>query len=123
MHMTDHKIVHIEFAAKNPSQSAAFYKEVFGWEIQDVPEMNYIMFDLGDGLGGGFPSIDGDATKEGDVMVYISTDDIQASLEKIKAAGGKMLKEETEIPEMGWYAIFEDPAGNRVAVYKSMTTE
>ncbi len=119
--MSEHKVVHIEFSAKEPKRSAAFYKDVFDWDIQDVPEMNYIMFDLGGGMGGGFPSIDGESIKEGDVMVYISTDDIGASLEKIEAAGGKTLVPETEIPETGWYAVFADPAGNRVAVYKSMT--
>ena len=120
--MSDHKRVHIEFAAKDPKRSAAFYQEVFGWEIQEVPEMNYIMFDQGDGLGGGFPEIDGETTNEGDVIVYIATQDIPATLGKIEAAGGKTLMPETEIPETGWFAIFEDPAGNRVAVYKSMTT-
>lgn len=118
--MFEHKIVHIEFAAKDPKASAAFYGDIFGWKMQEVPEMNYIMFDFGDGLGGGFPEIDGEIILPGDVMVYISNDDIASSLEKIQAAGGKTLVTQTEIPGMGWYAIFEDPGGNRVALYKGM---
>lgn len=120
--MSDHRIIHIEFAAKDPKASATFYGDVFGWKIQDMPEMNYIMFESGDDLGGGFPEIDGELMNTGDVIVYIDTDDIPATLREIKSAGGKTLIPETEIPETGWFAFFEDPAGNRVGLYKSMTT-
>jgi predicted enzyme related to lactoylglutathione lyase len=119
--MSKHKIVHIEFAAKDPRASATFYAEVFGWKYQEMPEMNYITFDTEADLGGGFPETDGEMMNPGDVIVYIDTDDIPASLVKIEAAGGKTLMPQTEIPEMGWFAFFEDPAGNRVALYKSMT--
>jgi predicted enzyme related to lactoylglutathione lyase len=119
--MSDHKIVHIEFAAKDPKTTAKFYGDIFGWDIQEVPEMNYIMFDFGDGTGGGFPEVDGEVMNPGDVVVYISTEDIPGTLAKIEGAGGKTLLGETEIPGMGWYAFFEDPGGVRAALYKSMS--
>jgi predicted enzyme related to lactoylglutathione lyase len=119
--MSDHKIVHVEFAAKEPEVSAKFYSDVFGWEIQEMSEMNYIMFDIDGDLGGGFPEIDGETTNAGDVIVYIDTDDIPSTLDKIEAAGGKTLMPETEIPETGWFAFFEDPAGNRVGIYKGLS--
>ena len=119
--MTKHNIVHVEFASKDPTASAAFYAGIFGWKMQEMPEMDYITFDTEEGPGGGFPKIDGEVTNPGDVIVYIETDDITATLKEIEAAGGKTLLAQTEIPEMAWFAFFEDPAGNRVALYKSTT--
>jgi hypothetical protein len=55
--------------------------------------------------------------KPGDVMVYIDSPDIEADLKKIEAAGGKLKVPKTEIPGQGWFAFFEDPTGNIVALY------
>lgn len=120
--MAKHNIVHVEFASKDPSISSAFYAGIFGWKIQEMPEMDYITYDTEDGPGGGFPMIDGEVTNPGDVIVYIETNDIPATLNEIEAAGGKTLMGQTEIPEMGWFAFFADPAGNRVGLFQSMPT-
>lgn len=117
--MAKHDIIHIEFPAKDLQADAKFYADCFGWKIQDLPEMEYAMFEAGDGPGGGFSKV-GDEVKPGDVMVYISTDDIEASLAQIESLGGKTVMPKTEIPETGWFAWFSDPTGNIVALYTSM---
>ncbi len=43
-------------------------------------------------------------------------DDIQASIKKVQAAGGKVLGEPMEIPGYGLYVSFFDTEGNRVAM-------
>ena len=83
--MTKHPIVHIEFSARDRGEAAKFYTEVFGWETQDMPEMNYTTFDVGQGPGGGFNPI-GEQVKAGDVSVYIGTDDIDATLAAAEVA-------------------------------------
>ena len=118
--MSKHSFVHIEFAAEDPKASSEFYKTLFGWKIEAVPGMDYVMFDTEPGLGGGFPKVDGELYKKGDVIVYVSTDDIEATLAKVEKLGGKTLLSKTEIPGMGWFAFFADPAGNRVGLYKGM---
>ena len=119
--MSKHTFVHIELSAKDPKTAADFYAKVFDWSIQPMPEMNYIMFDEGGGIGGGFPAVDVDGIEPGDVILYINTEDIEASLAQIEAAGGKKLRGKTEIPGMGWYAFFEDPGGNKLGLYTGMS--
>jgi predicted enzyme related to lactoylglutathione lyase len=119
--MSDHKIVHVEFAAADPAALSKFYGDAFGWKISAVPDFNYYMFDTGGGEGGGFPTPGGQFNfKVGEPMVYIGTDDIEASLAKITSLGGKAESGAVEIPGQGWFAIFHDPAGNRAALYKGL---
>ena len=119
--MSDHPIVHVEIPAQDTAAASKFYAEAFGWNIQHEPTFNYYMFQANPGPGGGFVQIGGMGdNKQGEVLIYIGTDDIDASLAKVEAAGGKMLQPKSEIPNVGWFAYFADPAGNRIALYTTM---
>jgi predicted enzyme related to lactoylglutathione lyase len=50
-------------------------------------------------------------------MVYFSVDDIEATLERVEANGGRTLNPRTAIGEYGFTAHFEDSEGNRVALH------
>lgn len=115
--MSGHPIVHIEFSAANADEAGKFYREMFDWEIQSWPEYNYATFKPQEGLGGGFAIVDGLQYKTGDVVVYISTEDLEGDLQKIAKAGGKTLLPRTAIDDNSWYAFFQDPFGNRVGLY------
>ena len=118
--MSDHPIVHIEFSAGSPEDAGEFYREAFSWEIEHYPEMDYVTYEADPGPGGGFNKVDGETIKAGDVIVYIQTSDIEASLAKIESLGGKTLLPTTEIPTVGWMAFFADPTGNRVALFTGL---
>lgn len=115
--MSDHPIAHIEFSANDPEETGKFYNELFDWKLESMPQMDYVTFETEPGRGGGFPRVDNETIKPGDVIVYVQTDDIQASLAKVEMLGGKTLQPKTEIPEIGWFAFFTDPTGNRVALF------
>jgi uncharacterized protein len=117
--MAEHAIAHIEFSAASPKEAAGFYTELFGWKHQEMPG-DYWMFDTGSNLGGGYNPVGSGGlydVKPGEVLVYVSTDDIDASLAKAEALGGKTITGKSPIPGIGWYAIFEDPTGNKVGLY------
>jgi uncharacterized protein len=116
--MYNHKIIHIELSAKDRKALGQFYKKVFGWELQDVDEMNYTTFTAGDGVGGGFNPVT-DENPAGTVTIYIDTDDVTASLKAVEQAGGTILMKETEIPNTGKIGLFRDPQGNMIGVYKA----
>jgi predicted enzyme related to lactoylglutathione lyase len=82
-----------------------------------APDGDYVCFEAPPGPGGGFPKVDGELIKPGDVLVYVATDDIDATLAKAEALGGKTLVPKTEIPGMGWWALFSDPTGNCVGLF------
>jgi predicted enzyme related to lactoylglutathione lyase len=117
--MSKRNVVHVEIPAANVEAAGKFYADLFGWKLQAMPEMKYTMWEAGDGTGGGFPEVS-DEFPAGQVLVYIASDDIDADLKNVKKLGGKVLREKTEIPGMGWFGIFQDPTGNVLAVYTSM---
>jgi predicted enzyme related to lactoylglutathione lyase len=118
--MSKHPIVHIEFSAEDGAAAARFYGELFGWKTEHIPEMNYTTFESGEGSpGGGFNPL-GEQVKAGDIYVYVQTDDIEASLAKAESLGGKTAVPKTEIPNVGWFALFTDPTGNVVGLFTGM---
>src|SRR5690606_37295808 len=98
-------------------EATKFYSALFGWECQAYPEMDYAMFNPGEGPGGGFPRIDDNLYRANQTLVYVSTDDIEASLAKAESLGGATVLPKTEIPGIGWFGIFKDLSGNHVALY------
>lgn len=121
--MSNHPIAHIELSSKDRKKSAEFYSSVFGWATQDIDEMDYTTFSPGENTpGGGFNPVS-DENPAGTVMVYIQADDLEATHNKIEAAGGTVLVREFEVPGNGWMSIFQDIDGNTVSLWKSMPQE
>ncbi len=119
--MPKHPIVHVEISTTDHQKSAEFYSKVFDWKVQHIDAMNYSTFSTGDDqLAGGFNPAPQNMPI-GSTSVYIGTDDIEASLAEIEANGGKTLMPKNEIPGMGWFALFQDPAGNTLGLYTDMT--
>jgi predicted enzyme related to lactoylglutathione lyase len=115
---TAHPIVHVEIPATDPQEAARFYHAVFDWEIRRHEALDYTGFDIGDGKGGGgFQKIDGQATRAGQVVIYIGADDVEGMLGKASALGAQVAMPRMEIPEVGWFGMFIDPSGVPVGVF------
>lgn len=118
--MSKRNIVHVEIPAANVEAAGKFYSDLFGWKLHHDANMNYTMWQAGDGDEyGGFPQVS-DENPAGQVLVYIDSDDIEADLKKVEKLGGKVLHAKAEIPGTGWYGVFQDPTGNVLALYTSM---
>jgi uncharacterized protein len=115
--MTKRSIVHIEIPARNRETTAKFYSDLFGWEFEHMGEpAPYTLFRTGN-VAGGYPDVGG-MYRPGDVLIYISSDDLQADLSNIENHGGQVIAPKIDVGEMGTMAIFTDPAGNRMALWK-----
>jgi len=111
--------VHVELNTTDLDKSKAFYGKLFDWTLEDVPmpEGTYTMIKVGQGTGGGMmkhpmpgaPSL---------WLAYVHVDDITASTQKAKSLGATILKDVTEIPQIGWFSIFLDPTGAAFALFK-----
>jgi predicted enzyme related to lactoylglutathione lyase len=118
--MSKRNIVHVEIPAANVAAAGKFYQELFGWKLQHDATMNYTMWEAGNGDEyGGFPQVSAE-NPAGQVLVYIHSDDIEADLKNVEKLGGKVLSLKTEIPQTGWFGIFQDPTGNVIGLYTSM---
>jgi predicted enzyme related to lactoylglutathione lyase len=117
-----HPIVHIELASSDPKATGKFLGDLFGWKIETDPNFDYVMFSSQENVGGGLPSVS-ETMKEGEILVHVQTDSIETSLARVTELGGQVLVGKTEIPGIGWFAIFNDPSGVKLALYQSMTQQ
>jgi predicted enzyme related to lactoylglutathione lyase len=60
------------------------------------------------GINGGFMKPQ-EGPWPGNMALYMAVDDLASTLEKVKAAGGRVIVERQEIPGMGALALFADP--------------
>jgi len=120
--MSKRNIVHVEIPAANVDAAGKFYQELFGWKLENFPEMNYTMWESEGGSAGGFPKVS-EENPAGQVIVYIHSDDIEADLKRVEQLGGKVIHPKAEIPQTGWYGIFQDPTGNVLALYTSVDAD
>lgn len=111
-------IVHFEINSKDPQRAKKFYSSVFGWKYKDsdIPGIEYYIID-GVTPGGAInPQTDPSTTKA--LTIYFGTDNIDASLKKIRDAGGKV-DQKQPIPGQGWFAGCTDPDGNAFSLFQS----
>ena len=114
---SDHPICHVEIPAIDPASASTFYADLFEWQIEVDPTRNSHMFQPQRGPGGAFVEVgETMGARIGEVLMYVSTDDIDATLAHAEALGAETLTPKTEVPH-GWFAVFADPAGNRIALY------
>ncbi len=111
-------IVHIELPVKDRDRAKKFYGDLFGWKFQDMPEMDYTLFETANGPGGGlFVPQEGQYDKG--ALNYILVEDVDAKSKEIEAAGGAVIGPKVEVPGQGWFAVFKDPEGTTLAIWKS----
>ncbi|MFQ5943992.1 MAG: VOC family protein [Anaerolineales bacterium] len=121
--MTAFPVNHLEISASDPNAAAEFYSKVFGWKIEVEESMNYVQFLAEEGgIGGAFTEVT-ENNPAGTLVPYVTTDDIDASLEKIGSLGGSTVVLKTEIPGFGHFAVFADPTGNNIGLYSSANPE
>lgn len=120
--MSKRNVVHVEIPAADVPAAANFYETLFGWKMEHAAEFDYTMWSDGAGYGGGFNKVDGE-NPVGQVLVYIHSTDIDADLNQVKKLGGTVVREKTEIPGTGWFALFKDPTGNTLALYTSQNPD
>jgi predicted enzyme related to lactoylglutathione lyase len=109
--------VHVELHTQDPERAKKFYTELFDWNLEDVPDMNYTIIKVGEETGGGMmKSPMPDAMPQW--VPYVLVDDIAASTEKAKSLGATVLADVTEIPGMGSYSMFLDPTGAAFALWQ-----
>jgi predicted enzyme related to lactoylglutathione lyase len=114
-----------EIPTSNLDRAQKFYESIFDIRMQplDTPQIKMRMFPLESPMGIGGALIYNteyykSSSTEG-VLIYLNANpDVQIVLDRIEAAGGKILLPKTLIsPEHGHMAMFLDTEGNRIALH------
>ncbi len=111
------EIVHVEFHSNDPALTKQFYSRVFGYEFQDIPEMNYTLWKAPGGPAGGLMKAE---NRPPQVLNYLLANDIEWTLRKVSEAGGAILQPKMEIRGQGWWALFQEPGGTVMALYQNL---
>jgi predicted enzyme related to lactoylglutathione lyase len=91
----------------------AFYAKVLGWGARDAstPDLAYTLFTAGSALIGGLMDLPEDARKLGATprwMGYVSIDDVDATVDRIKRLGGAVYVPPTN-SNIGRISVVADP--------------
>jgi uncharacterized protein len=120
-------VVHFEMPYVDQQRVATFYKSVFGWHTQTLgADMgSYVLATTAESdakpgapagaINGGFFPKKPDWPAQYPSVV-IAVDDIRKSMKKVTGAGGQVLGEPMEIPDIGQYVSFFDTEGNRASM-------
>lgn len=117
---------YVELTAPDPAAGAAFYADVFGWEIDEMPlpeeagggvyRQSRLEGDTVAGFNGQMPGLEGHPAYWG---VYLSVDDVDATVAKVEAAGGKVEAPPFDVMDAGRMAAIQDPTGARVNLWQA----
>jgi len=118
-----------ELMTTDSDGAKAFYEKVVpGWSISEsIPgDQDYRMIGRSDGgFAGGFMGLTDEMCAHGAKptwMGYVGVDDVDATVSRIEAEGGKALMPPFDIPQ-GRIAMVADPQGNPIYVMKPVPPE
>lgn len=119
-------VVHFEVPFDNKERANKFYQDVFGWQMIDIPEMNYTIARTGETdeqnmlvnkgmINGGMTS----RVKDEGPVIVIDVPSIDEHITKIEAAGGSVVAPKMDIGDMGYYARVTDSEGNVIGIWEN----
>lgn len=119
--MSTHETInYVEYPARDLAATKRFFQRVFGWSFEDYGS-DYAAFS-GQGLDGGFFKSELAArTDQGSALVVFLSADLEATLGKVEAAGGEIVKPVFSFPG-GRRFHFVEPSGNEFAVWSKTKT-
>ncbi|MEO5972002.1 MAG: VOC family protein [Sphingomicrobium sp.] len=117
-----------ELMTRDPAAAARFYAPVAGWKIgEPVPApTEYRMINADDGMVGGALTLTPEMTEHGarpTFLGYIGVDDVDATVVRVEALGGKTLMPAADMDGVGRIAMLADPQGAPFYVMRGATDE
>lgn len=108
------RVVHFEITAKDPKRCEKFYQDAFGWKMQKwAGPMEYWLVMTGDEK---IPGIDGGMGRREEEAGQLVTNTIDVvnlddAVNRVKKAGGTIVRPRSAVHGVGWLAYFKDTEG------------
>lgn len=110
-------VVHFEIPADDVERAKKFYTELFGWQIEDVPDMDYTMITTGADIG-----INGGLLKREDprqgVTNYVEVASVESEARRVEQLGGKIMMPKTPVKGMGYFVVCLDTENNPFGLWE-----
>lgn len=117
-------VVHFQVLADDLARCRRFYERVFGWQFRPWGPPDFYMIQTGPDAD---PGIHGSLSKRHHPLheaggfgfeCTISVADVDEVARAVRANGGKLVSEKTEIPTVGELIQFQDTEGNTVSAMR-----
>jgi predicted enzyme related to lactoylglutathione lyase len=117
-------ITHFEIYGPEPAPLAEFYRGVFGWEVEQMPGVNYWRIQTGSAeakpLHGGLtyraiPDLNG-------FLLHVNVASLDETMARVQSLGGSIVRPKTAVPRTAWVTIAADPANNLFGVWQADPT-
>ena len=114
-------VTHFEIYGEQPAALADFYRGALGWEVEQMPGLNYWRIDTGvtepQALNGGLtiraiPNLNG-------WMLFVNVESLDETVARIVELGGGVVRPKTAVPRTAWVTICADPARNMFGVWQA----
>lgn len=116
--------VHIELNTSDVAKAKSFYGALFDWKLADTPMPppmgTYTTIDVGEGTGGGMLKHPMPGAPSAWIP-YVVVDNVSEAAQKAKSLGAEIVREKTEVPNMGWFSIIVDPTGATLGLWETKT--
>ena len=122
------KVSHFEVPFEDGSRARTFYREVFGWQINEMPELDYTIVSTGPTGQTGMPSEPGyvnggmyawNARYPVSPVITMEVDSIDETLKAVEARGGATVVAKEQVGAMGFAAYFRDSEGNVLGLWEN----
>ncbi len=122
------KVIHFEIPFDDKERAKKFYGETFGWEFDEIPEINYTGIKTTPTDETSLPLergvINGGLTERAKdtptPVITIEVDSIDDYVKKVESAGGQSISPKGEVPQMGYYAYVKDSEGNVIGLWENI---
>ena len=123
------KVCHFEVPYADKDRAHEFYQKVFGWQIMEMPGMDYafaITTPLGEdqrptevgGINGGFYQRGEEGSRT--PVIVIEVESCEQRLKDAVAAGGTAVSDPHQIADMGIYAQVKDTEDNIIGLWQPL---
>lgn len=121
------KVVHFEIPADDLERARNFYESIFGWKMDTMEGMDYILIgttpmdenhmpEEPGAINGGMMKRQRPITSP---VITINVEDIEAALKKVKKMGGEAVRGKMPVADMGYAAYFKDTEGNIIGLWQN----
>ena len=116
----DHPVTFFEIVGRDVEALQSFYRDAFDWQMQPfnpIPGYNMVRPGAEGGIGGGVgPAYDGGP---GHATFYVKVANLEEALGKVESLGGRKVMGPVDVPEGPSFALFTDPEGHLVGLFKA----
>ena len=113
----------VDISQSDPEAAAAFYGELFGWELEDVMPPSsgakYLIARIRSGDVAAVGSIPEAAPAIATWNTYVWVQSADETAAKVRDAGGRVLMEPFDVMQAGRMAVFADPEGAVFSVWQA----